>query len=842
MIPTALREIIQTRYLRNILIISLLTAVLLIIADILIIYPAFIRFAIKSTEDESAKIGEVMSHLIPTNAALSKDELPLHTLNQIKWLAEEIGLMKLKIFNNSGEVIYSTDEKDIGIINKEPYFRERALKEKLSKFVKKNSKTYEGEEISIDVVETYIPIMKGGKTIGVFEIYYDITDKQKELKSLLFSSWAFISILAISLLTAIFLVLHRASREIASRGNVEAELRNARDTLEQRVGDRTAELVQTNERLLSEINERRQAETALHESEETYRNILENMEEGYFRVDLAGNFTFFNKALQGLLGYSAEEIMGLNNRVYMNEENAEKVYRAYNRLYESGVVEKLDYEIIRPSGQVRYVESVFSLIYDGDNQPAGFSGVVHDITDRKLAEENFKRTSTRLSSLLESLPTIPYTCKADGDMAITYISSAIEDVLGYSPVQIESDSSFWIDHIHPGDKSRVIQEMEILLQQDRHNFEYGFMAADGSYKMISDTRCLVRTPDGSLSHIVGTLQDNTERQRQHSQKVHSPLSMHERGFGDLIGTSAPMQEIYERISRIIEKDVKTVLILGETGTGKDLVAETIHHQSPRAPHPMVEINCAGIPENLLESELFGHEKGAFTDATELKRGLFEEAPMGTILLNEIGHMRLDLQAKLLRVLEERKFRRVGGVKDLDVDVRIVAATNKGLWEAVQTGEFREDLYYRLKLVPLYMPPLRDRKSDLPLLIEHLIQSANQQFEKNITGVTSEAEELLMQYDWPGNVRELRNIIERAVIFCEDDFIDVDHMPREITAAENSTPFVFELPPSGISLADVERQLIEQALDVTGGNQIQASKLLNITRHAMRHRMKKHGLL
>jgi DNA-binding NtrC family response regulator len=314
------------------------------------------------------------------------------------------------------------------------------------------------------------------------------------------------------------------------------------------------------------------------------------------------------------------------------------------------------------------------------------------------------------------------------------------------------------------------------------------------------------------------------------------------GLGNIIGASPPMQEVYERISKITEMDVKTVLILGETGTGKDLVAKTIHYESRRQTHPFVEINCTSIPDNLLESELFGHEKGAFTDAKNLKRGLIEQAQRGTVLLDEIGHMPINLQAKLLRVIEQRSIRRVGGIKDLDVDVLLITATNRDLWRAVERGDFRQDLYYRIKLVPIYMPPLRERKEDILVLTKYFIQTANREFKRTVQGVSPEVEGLLMSYDWPGNVRELKNVIERAVILGDEDQIRVKHLPREIAKNGQVATTPFQLPPTGLSLATLERELIQQSLRKTAGNQVQAAKLLDLTRHALRHRMKKHGLL
>ncbi len=345
-----------------------------------------------------------------------------------------------------------------------------------------------------------------------------------------------------------------------------------------------------------------------------------------------------------------------------------------------------------------------------------------------------------------------------------------------------------------------------------------------------------------MDGVAITIHNALERTRLRREVALIRMQQRERyGFGNIIGSSPPMQEVYERISKIIEMDVKTVLILGETGTGKDLVAKAIHYQCPRQAHPLVEVNCANIPENLLESELFGHEKGAFTDAKDLKRGLVEQAQMGTLLLDEIGHMRLDLQGKLLRVIEERKFRRVGGVNEMDADVLLIAATNRDLWKAVENGGFREDLYYRINLVPIYMPPLRERKEDIPLLSKYFIQTANREFKRNVQGIVEEAEGLLMGYDWPGNVRELKNVIERAVILGGEEHILVKHLPREIAKNAHETGAAFKLPEKGVSLADVERELIEQALKRASGNQVQAAKLLDISRHALRHRMKKYGL-
>jgi two-component system response regulator AtoC len=296
-------------------------------------------------------------------------------------------------------------------------------------------------------------------------------------------------------------------------------------------------------------------------------------------------------------------------------------------------------------------------------------------------------------------------------------------------------------------------------------------------------------------------------------------------------------------------EATSILIEGENGTGKDLIATTLHYQSLRQSEPFLAINCAAIPETLLESELFGHEKGAFTDARAQKRGLFELADKGTLFLDEIGEIPLSLQAKLLRVLEEQTFRRLGGLRDITVDLRIIAATNKNLREAVKEGAFRQDLYYRLNVIQLVVPALRERQQDILPMANFFIDRYNLKFKRQIEGLTPEAEALLLAHDWPGNVRELRNAIERAMILEETSVISAASLP---IAVRNSEAFIIASLPSysdgeprevhdGMSLADQERRLLVQALSKTAGNQTQAARILRITRDTLRYKMKKFNL-
>ncbi len=318
------------------------------------------------------------------------------------------------------------------------------------------------------------------------------------------------------------------------------------------------------------------------------------------------------------------------------------------------------------------------------------------------------------------------------------------------------------------------------------------------------------------------------------------------GFDSIIGQSAPIKRILGLIEKVSRSDATTVLMQGESGTGKDLVAKVIHYQSARMEKPFIEINCTALPENLIESELFGYEKGAFTDARAMKKGLFELADRGTIYLDEIADMKLSTQAKLLKVIENKSFKRVGGIKDIEVDLRIIAATNKGLDEEVKRGNFREDLYYRLKVVPIWLPPLRERTEDILLLARYFIDAFNREFRKNVKGLSKDTEKLFIEYHWPGNVRELKNVIERAMILENEELILPEHLPLELCTdncdGPEKTDVDVKLPSGGLDIEKVEKELIRQALDTTRGNQTKAAKLLNLSRDTLRYRMQKFGFL
>ena len=334
---------------------------------------------------------------------------------------------------------------------------------------------------------------------------------------------------------------------------------------------------------------------------------------------------------------------------------------------------------------------------------------------------------------------------------------------------------------------------------------------------------------------------NSQRElRRIKEDLAKPFS-----FESVVGDSPVMKKARALALKVAQSPSSTVLITGESGTGKDLLAKVIHYASSRARRPFLNITCSALPETLLESELFGHERGAFTDARQQKRGLFEQADQGSAFLDEIGETTPTLQAKLLRFLEEKAFRRLGGAADIQVDVRVIAATNRDLEERVREGKFREDLYYRLNVFRIEMPPLRDRKDDVVLLARRFARTFAAEFRKPAQTLSPAAEKALIGYSWPGNVRELRNLVERAVILAEGDTLEAGdfeslHAPNK--GLQQSGSAEIQLPAGGLNLEDVERRLVTLALERTKGNQTKAAALLGLHRDQIRYRMEKFGLI
>jgi two-component system, NtrC family, response regulator AtoC len=332
---------------------------------------------------------------------------------------------------------------------------------------------------------------------------------------------------------------------------------------------------------------------------------------------------------------------------------------------------------------------------------------------------------------------------------------------------------------------------------------------------------------------------DVQRLQEENRSLREALG-HKYKFTNIIGRSSKMQEVLAMVERVAPSN-STVLLGGESGVGKDLIARAIHQNSRRASGPFIKVNCTAIPENLLESELFGYEKGAFTGATNAKPGKFELADRGSIFLDEIGDVPGTIQAKLLHVLQDREFERLGGTKTIKVDVRVIAATNQDLRAALEEGTFREDLYYRLNVVPINIPPLRAHKEDIPYLVDHFIAKFAQESAKAISGITPAALRMLTEFHWPGNVRELVNIIERAVALSAGDKLDVEDIYLDSPRQGQSEPVARTFLPEGMTLEQYEDDLIREALRRANGNKSQAARLLGLSRNALRYRLSKMGV-
>ena len=344
----------------------------------------------------------------------------------------------------------------------------------------------------------------------------------------------------------------------------------------------------------------------------------------------------------------------------------------------------------------------------------------------------------------------------------------------------------------------------------------------------------------NLDEVVSTVERALETTRlrrevrQYRSNAARPFNLH-----SIVGSSDDMTALRHLVARVASSPASTVLLTGESGTGKDLVAKIIHYASDRGARPFMNITCSALPEQLLESELFGHERGAFTDARLQKRGLLETADGGTVFLDEIGEMVPALQAKLLRFLEEKAFKRVGGAADIHVDIRVIAATNRNLEEEVAKGRFRSDLYYRLNVLPIVLPTLRSHPQDIPLLVEYFIDAFNSEFRKRVLGASPAAYAVLERYGWPGNVRELRNVVERAMLLSDGQRLEAKDFAALATAVGSADGF--ELPANGVDLEQLERSMVIQALRRSGGNQTKAAALLGLNRDQIRYRIEKFDL-
>jgi two-component system, NtrC family, response regulator HydG len=562
---------------------------------------------------------------------------------------------------------------------------------------------------------------------------------------------------------------------------------------------------------------------------EKYWSIINEVEDAVAEVDLNGTIRFSNLSGFRIWGVGIGATIGRNYRSYTNRETAKIIYDAYNRVYRTGVPGKnIIYEIIRNDGQRRVVEDSVSLIRNAEGAITGFRTVSRDITDRMEAQNKLAEHRTRLEAIFRSVKDAIIT--VDPELRVIEANASAKAICGL-------DNKTIVGRLFPQCLRQCAKSCMDVLQETlqkkntirEYRVECGLEHRHQQIVSVSSSPLL--SPEGRFVGAVLVIRDITllrDMERELRER-------HQ--YQNIIGKSKKMQEIYALLEDLADLET-TVLLTGESGTGKELIARALHYSGHRAFKPFMAVNCSALAENLLESELFGHVKGAFTGAISNRQGRFQAANGGTLLLDEVGDISPLIQLKLLRVLQEKEFERVGEANPQKVDVRVIASTNKDLKEKIKAGEFREDLYYRLKVVEIFLPPLRERLEDVPLLADHFRQAFNRRFKKNIEGISSDVLAKFMDYHWPGNVRELEHVIERAFVLCHGGMIAMDHLPTEIRT-HKAPPG--PLTPAARSGKPKQAQDILEALNHTFWNKSKAAAVLGISRQTLYRKLKEFDL-
>ncbi|MGO9017275.1 MAG: PAS domain S-box protein [Syntrophobacteraceae bacterium] len=602
-----------------------------------------------------------------------------------------------------------------------------------------------------------------------------------------------------------------------------------------------------------DITERKKVEDALKQSEERYRALVETSADWIWEVDANAKYTYADPKVQKILGYTPEEVIGRTPFELMPEEEAHRIEAAFaeisaDRRQFSGLINVN----LHRDGREVVLETSGVPFYGPNGVFLGYRGMDRDVTERKHAEEILRESEEKFRQLAENIREVFWIRERSG---FVYISPACEQIFGLNNGSLIKNPDLFIDIVHPQDKERVLNAHQKGFANREIAVDYRIIRPDGSIRWIHSRSFPVRLGEDHV-RIVGIAEDITER-KQMEELLQSRLSeiedlkdrleaesaylqeeiKLEHNFGNIIGRSDAMQYVFYRAQQVSGTDT-TVLILGETGTGKELIARTIHENSPRRARPMVKVNCAVLPAGLIESELFGHEKGAFTGAVARKLGRFELANNTTLFLDEIGELPFDLQAKLLRVIEDGEFERLGGTQTIKVNPRIIAATNRNLEKEMKEGRFRADLWYRLNVYPVTLPPLRERTVDIPLMIVHFVEKYSKQLGKTIQKIPAGLVEALENYKWPGNVRELQHIIERAVI---------NSLETTLQLADDLGGATIPQAPAMArdkSLEELEREYILEILAKTGWKiegRTGAAEILNLNPGTLRSRMKKLGI-
>ena len=598
-----------------------------------------------------------------------------------------------------------------------------------------------------------------------------------------------------------------------------SQRRRTTEDLERRVGERTAELTAVNETLRQEIVERKRAEEELQQSEARFQEAIDTIPGLVWGALPDGHIDYFNQRWREYTGLTLKQAGGWGWQMAIHPDDVAGLVESWRTLLASGEPGEMEARIRRFDGEYRWFSHRAAPLYDGAGKLVKWYGQTTDIDERKRAEERLRQDEQELRRTIDAIPALIHILGTD--VKILYTN---QSTLAYTGLNLEEAKAddFGVRIVHPDDLEKVRRNLqEGLAHGLPFQMECRTRRYDGQYRWFLTLYNPLHDEQGQILRWYAAASDINDRKQAEERVSKENLSLREeidrsQMFEEIVGSSQVLRRVLALVKKVAPSD-STVLILGETGTGKELIARAVHKRSSRSSRTFVSVNCAATPAPLIASELFGHEKGAFTGAVQKRLGRFELANGGTLFLDEIGELPMETQLALLRVLQERKFERVGGSLSISVDVRIVAATNRDLKAAVASGAFREDLFYRLNVFPIQIPSLRERVDDIPLLVEYLIDRYAKKAGKNIRNIEKRTLELFEAYGWPGNIREMQNVVERAVILCDGETFSVDatwlthESPRESSSA-------LGIPLKGLLRLDEnqEREMIETALAECGG--------------------------
>ncbi|MDE3108857.1 MAG: sigma 54-interacting transcriptional regulator, partial [Acidobacteriota bacterium] len=596
--------------------------------------------------------------------------------------------------------------------------------------------------------------------------------------------------------------------------------------------------------VVRDISQHKRDEDALRESEQRLRLHVESVRDyAIFMLDPAGKISSWNSGAERLKGYQKEEIIGRHFSQFYTQEDAEsgRPDRALQAAENEGRFEDEGWRV-RKDGSSFWAGVTITALRDPNGKLLGFSKITRDLTERKRAEEALRRSEAQLRAIFEYSPDAIIGTDSHGK--IVEVNGQVEKFFGYErseligkPIEIliperfrDKHPNYRADYRHaPRTRPMGIGLQLFGLRKDGTEFPIDIMLSP------------VDTPEGKM--VLSVIRDLSEKkraqeelERREREKRYLEEELYtEHRFEDIIGDSPALKKVLKQVETVAATDV-TVLILGETGTGKDLIARAIHELSSRAEHSLVKLNCAAIPTGLLESELFGHEKGSFTGAIAQKIGRLELAHQGSFFLDEVGELPLELQPKILRALQEKEFERVGGTRTIPVDVRLIAATNRDLGQMVKDRQFRGDLYYRLRVFPIVLPPLRERREDIPLLVRYFVSKHARSMDRRIETIPDEIMRSLVRWEWPGNIRELENFVERSVILTKGSTLRAPISELEMPSEIPHDP--------GASLESAEREhilrILRGAKGVIAGPNGAAARL-GLKRTTLNSKLKKLGI-